>query len=94
MVDYLGNELVVTDEQKRELTPPLLKHLEIIGRAMFSPDSQGNLVINSAKAKAFTDTSFIENSPDAKVENSPDAKVENSDRAKVIDGVVQEPVSV
>ena len=51
VVDYAGNELIVSNKQRENHSPQLLKHLEMIGRAMFSPDSQKNLVINSDKSK-------------------------------------------
>ena len=83
VVDYLGNELIVDEKQRESFTPQLLKHLEMIGRAMFSLDSENNLVINSQGAEVFSQESYLENSEGAEVKKSRKIGITNSPRTTV-----------
>lgn len=91
-VDFQGDELILAEEERKSMSSGLLKHLGLIGRAMFAPDSQGNFVDSSRGLFEQDVTEIIEPSTRVWIDGngcfvacSPDTSIKKSDLAFVQD---------
>ncbi len=83
VVEFLGDVLVLTGDQRKNLTPKLISQLEKLGKQTFTPNAEGNFVDNSQNITLSSNACFVRNSSNIKIDKSDGSCVSDSNRVKI-----------